>query len=111
MDSSSIELVGSEISGVTRDNDVVRVHFERAIIIKTMTGSIERTKWWQKGDLVFEGGVIEGELPELPAVCNGGDVGENIYTYRDMIPLYLESRGQAHCDLRLEGSDNQHISR
>ena len=37
--------------------------------------------------------------------CAGGDVGENIFTYRDMIPLPLESRGQAHCDLGIEGSD------
>jgi hypothetical protein len=37
----------------------------------------------------------------LPAECTGGDVGENIYTYRDMVPVPLESRGQAHCALRL----------
>ena len=111
MDSSSIELVGSEVSGVTREDDVVRVHFARVIIIKTMTGSVERTKWWQKGDLVFEDALIEGDLPDFPAVCSGGDVGENVYTYRDMIPLYLESRGQAHCDLSFEGSDNRLVVR
>ena len=111
MDSSSIELVGSEVSGATREGDVVRVHFARVIIIKTMTGSIERTKWWQKGDLVFEDALIEGDLPDFPAVCSGGDVGENVYTYRDMIPLNLESRGQAHCDLGFEGSDNRLVVR
>jgi hypothetical protein len=30
-------------------------------------------------------------------------VGENVYTYRDMIPVPLASRGHVHCDLRLEG--------
>ena len=105
MDSSSIELSGSEIDSVTADGDTVRVNFSRAIIVKTMTGSVERTRWWQKGALVFGGATLEGDLPPLPGICTGGDVGENIFTYRDMIPLPLESRGQAHCDLGIEGSD------
>ena len=108
MDSSTIELPGSEISGVTIDGDTICVHFERVIVIKTMTGAFERTKWWQQGDLVFEGAQLIGELPLFPAFCSGGDVGENIYTYRNMIPVPLESRGAAHCDLTMEGSD-QHL--
>lgn len=104
MDNSSIELAGSEIESVSVEGDSVRIIFSRAIIIKTMTGSVEKTKWWQKGALVFEGASLEGDLPPLPAVCAGGDVGENIFTYRDMIPVPLESRGQAHCDLRIEGA-------
>jgi hypothetical protein len=106
MDSSSIELAGSEIDSVTQDGETIRVEFSRAIIIKTMTGSVEKTRWWQKGALVFEGASLEGELPPLPAVCAGGDVGENIFTYRDMIPVPLESRGRAHCDLRTEGTED-----
>lgn len=105
MDSSSIELPGCRIASVTVDGGTVRVRFEPAYIIKTMTGSVERTRWWQNGELVFEGAELEGELPALPAECSGGDVGENIYTYRDMIPLPLESAGQAHCDLKLADSD------
>ena len=38
-------------------------------------------------------------------MCSGGDVGENVYTYRDMIPLPLESRGRIHCALGFEGTD------
>jgi len=106
MDSSSIELAGSEIDSVTQDGETIRVEFSRAIIIKTMTGSVEKTRWWQKGALVFEGASLEDKLPALPAVCAGGDVGENIFTYRDMIPVPLESRGRAHCDLRTEGTED-----
>jgi hypothetical protein len=29
----------------------------------------------------------------------GGDIDDNIYTYRDMIPLPLESRGAIRCEL------------
>jgi len=57
--------------------------------------------------MVFEEAEVQGELPEMPAVCDGGDVGENIYTYRDMIPLPLESRGRAHCNLKFQGTDKK----
>ena len=107
MDASSIELPGSQISAVIVEGDTVRVRLEPAYIIKTMTGSVERTKWWQNGELVFGDAELDDEqpLPALPAECVGGDVGENVYTYRDMIPLPLESRGHAHCTLKLRDSD------
>ena len=108
MDSSTIELPGSEISGVTIDGETISVHFQSVIIIKTMAGAFERTRWRQQGELVFEGAQLIDDLPSLPAVCSGGDVGENVYTYRNMIPVPLESRGAAHCDLTFEDSD-QHL--
>ncbi len=103
MDSTSIELTGSKIAAVSNQGDDVHIVFEPAFLIKHMTGSVERTRWWQNGALVFEGATmtVDGELPELPAPCEGGDVGENVYTYRDMIPVPLVSRGRAHCDLRV----------
>ena len=110
MDSSSIDLPGSEIESIELDNGVLRVRFSRAYIIKTMTGSVERTRWWQAGDLVMEGAEVEGELPRCPLVCAGGDVGENVYTSRDMIPLPLDSRGRTHCALSFEGSDQKLIA-
>jgi len=103
MDSSSINLPGCEVESIEVESDRVSVRFSKAYIIKTMTGSAERTRWWQAGSLVFEGAAVEGDLPQLPGVCSGGDVGENIFTYRDMIPIPLQSRGQAHCDLGFEG--------
>jgi hypothetical protein len=107
MDSSSIELPGSEIDAVTLEGGRLRVHFSRAHIVKTMTGSEERTRWWQSGDLVMEGATLAGELPAAPLVCAGGDVEDNVFTYRDMIPVPLDSRGRAGCDLRFEGSDDR----
>lgn len=103
MDSTSIALAGSQITAVKIDGDTVRVEFEPAYLIKHMTGSVEQTRWWQNGALVFEGAEVEGEspLPVLPGECRGGDVGENIYTYRDMVPVPLESRGRAHCALQV----------
>ncbi|MEN8174436.1 MAG: hypothetical protein ABFS23_01650 [Pseudomonadota bacterium] len=105
MDASSIELPASELESVVVDGATVRVRFSRAIIIKTMTGSVEKTRWWQKGELVFEQARLQGDLPPLPAPCAGGDIYDNIYTYRDMVPLPLNTRGRAGCDLAVEGTD------
>jgi hypothetical protein len=103
MDSTNIELPGSTVSAVSVDGDTIRIRFEPAYLIKTMTGSVERTRWRQNGSLLFEGAELDQNqpLPKLPANCTGGDVGENIYTYRDMIPVPLASHGSAHCLLKL----------
>jgi hypothetical protein len=109
MDLTSIELAGSVIASVTSQNDEVVIRFEPAYLIKSMTGSDERTKWKQNVELVFTGATVEdSDQLAFPATCAGGDVGENIYTYRDMIPVPLESRGSAHCDLGLIDTE-QHI--
>ena len=103
MDSTSIELRGSKVSAVEVEGETVRIEFAPAYLVKSMTGSAERTRWWQNGALVFEGAAVEQDqpLPDLPAECGGGDVGENVYTYRDMIPVPLDSRGHAHCALKV----------
>lgn len=105
MDSSSIELPGSEVESLTLADGQLRVRFSRAYIIKTMTGSAERTRWWQAGDLVMDGAQAETPLPDAPLVCAGGDIDENIYTYRDMIPFPLDSHGRTRCALRFQGMD------
>lgn len=108
MDSTSIDLVGSRITAVETDGDTVRVRLEPAYLIKTMTGSVERTRWWQNGYLVFTAAALRDQevLNSLPGECAGGDVSENIYTYRDMLPVPLESAGQASCSLKIKDSDD-----
>jgi hypothetical protein len=105
MDSSSIELPGSEIDSITLAEGRLSVHFSRAYILKTMTGSVERTRWWQVANLLIEGAEVRGEIPAAPLVCDGGDVDDNVFTYRDMIPIPLDSRGRTGCDLRFRGGD------
>ena len=110
MDSSSIELPGCEIAGILFTNGVLTVHFSRAYIVKTMTGSAERTRWWQAGDLIIEGASIADEIPQGALISAGGDVTANVYTYRDMIPLPLESRGRVGCDLKFTDVDQRLVA-
>lgn len=105
METSSIELCGAQIDRIELSDGRLRLHFPRVEIIKSMTGSVERTRWWQAGTLVIDAAEALAPLPDAPVVCAGGDVDENVYTYRDMIPLPLNGRGRVGCDLRLVGSD------
>lgn len=111
MDISSIELPGSEVEDIWIDGDRVVVRFSRAYIVKSMTGSKDRTRWWQAGELIFTDATVEAPCPKGRHICAGGDVGENVYTYRDMIPTPLDSRGRARCDLRFEGTEERLIVR
>lgn len=109
MDSSSIRLPGSELAEISFENGLLRVVFSRAYIIKTMTGSAEKTLWWQSGALILENAELLAPLPEQAPddtlICDGGDIDENVYTYRDMIPIPLDSRGYCRCDLALRGAN------
>ncbi len=99
MDSSSIQLADSQIDVIEHTPERLRIHFSRAIIIKTMTGSAEKTLWWQAGDLLLSQPELHGVLSPTPLTCTGGDIDDNIYTYRDMIPLPLASRGAIRVEL------------
>jgi hypothetical protein len=103
LDSVSIDLNGSEVAAIALQGRALRLDFSRAYLIKTMTGSIEQTRWWQAGQLIIEDAEVESPLPFGPLVCLGGDLEENVFTYRDMIPVPFESRGRVGCNLRFVG--------
>lgn len=104
MDTKHIELAGSEVESILAEGGRVVLRFSRAYVLESMSGAKQRTKWWQAGTLEFTDAELLEEPPTCPCVCAGGDVGENIYTYRDMIPIPLDSQGAAHCALRFEGT-------
>jgi len=110
LDNISIELKGSEIAAIDCREGLLTIEFSRAYLIKTMTGSNERTRWWQAGSLMIDGAVLEGDIPNCPLVCSGGDIEENIYTYRDMIPIPLDSRGHVRCELGFSGRESRLVA-
>ncbi|MEJ2466193.1 MAG: hypothetical protein P8045_10890 [Candidatus Thiodiazotropha sp.] len=54
MDSTTIELPGSEIESITLQDGKLIIRFSRAYLVKTLSGSVERTRWWQAGSLIFD---------------------------------------------------------
>lgn len=111
MDTSHIELPGSVIDTIDLAEGVLRIHFARANIIKTMTGSVEATRWWQAGALILEEAEAEGPIAPGPLTCEGGEIDENVYTYRDMIPIPFQSHGRIRCVLTFRDSDRVLIAR
>lgn len=111
MDSSQIDLPGSEIAAIDLEKGTLTLRFSRAYILKSMTGSKERTRWWQAGSLVIERVEEDPTIPPVPLVCTGGDIDENVYTYRDTIPIPFSSRGNIRCVLRFEGRSEPLIVR
>ncbi|GAB0147860.1 MULTISPECIES: hypothetical protein [Marichromatium] len=103
MDSISIDLKGSTVDAVEQRGGQLRIHFSRAYQLKTMTGSRERTRWWQAGTLVFDGADETVLPPPGELCCSGGELEDNLYVYRDMIPVPFESRGRVGCSLEFEG--------
>lgn len=103
MDNSQIELKGSELDSIDWAQGVLHIRFSRALILKSMTGSRELTRWWQTGELVLEGVQTPPDLPQGPRICVGGDLDANVFTYRDLIPIPFASRGHIRCLLRLQG--------
>jgi hypothetical protein len=110
LDSSYIELPGTRIGTVSRDGATVRVRLEPALIIKRMTGSKERTRWRQDGTLILEGvptgpggAPTHSDRLDGPRICTTGTIDDNLYSYRDMIPIPWISRGRIRCELALEG--------
>jgi hypothetical protein len=102
LDSSYLDLPGSTIAYIAVQGTDVSVRFARAILIKRMTGSHERTRWWQAGSLQLSDVNLSMRPLEGPLTCTGGDLEDNIYTYRDMIPIPFSSRGRIQCVLRFE---------
>jgi len=105
LDHSHVELKGLRITSLTRTETGLCIAFSWAAITKRMTGSQERTRWWQAGTLVLDELASEPWLPAGPWCCVGGTIDENIYSYRDLIPIPFTSRGQIRCLLQLEGQD------
>ncbi len=58
----------------------------------------------------MDGCRVLGEIPLGPLVCTGGSIDENIYTYRDMLPIPLNSRGRIRCDLGFKDCDLRLVS-
>jgi len=103
LDSIQIHLPGSQIESISVASGTLRIAFSRAFLVKSMTGSKERTRWWQAGSLILEGVEDPPPSPAGPLMCAGGDIDDNVYTYRDMVPIPFSSRGHIRFRLRFEG--------
>lgn len=102
---NTLQLPGAQLESIEQVGDDIILHFSEVQLIQEMEGAIEDSLWTQAVDLTIRDSTIEGPLPECPCVIRGGDMIDNIFTYRDHAPLPINWRGEVRCKFTVEGSD------
>ena len=102
---NTLQLPGAQLESIEQvDNDII-LHFSEVQLIQEMEGAIEDSLWTQAVDLTIRDATLAGPLPECPCIIKGGDMIDNIFTYRDHAPLPINWRGEVRCIFTVEGSD------
>jgi hypothetical protein len=101
---SSLQIPGAQLDRIERGDDTVILHFSLVHLVQVMEGAFQDSLWKQAGDLVIRNVEINGELPQCPCELLGGDMINNIYTYRDHAPLPIDWNGSIGCKFTVAGS-------
>jgi hypothetical protein len=101
-----LQLPGAQLESIERAGNNITLHFSQVQLIQEMEGAIEDSLWTQAVNLTIREIIIEDRLPECPCIVKGGDLIDNIFTYRDHAPLPLNWHGEVRCKLAIEGTDN-----
>ena len=99
-----LQIPGAQLESIEQSDNEITLHFSEVQLVQEMEGAIEDSLWTQAVNLVIREIEIEGELPECPCVIKGGDMIDNIFTYRDHAPLPINWRGEVRCMLTVAGT-------
>jgi hypothetical protein len=102
---SSLQLPGARLERIEQDDDTVTLHFSLIHLVQVMEGAFQDSLWKQACILVIRNVEIDGELPQCPCEIQGGDMTDNIYTYRDHAPLPINWNGSVGCKFTVAGSN------
>ena len=102
---NTLQIPGAQLESIEQADNEITLHFSQVQLVQEMEGAIEDSLWTQAVNLVIRDIEIEGELPACPCVIKGGDLVDNIFTYRDHAPLPINWRGEVRCTLTVEGCD------
>ena len=101
----TLQLPGAQLESIEPGENEITLHFTQFHIVQEMENAFEHSLWTQACDLVLRNISISGELPECPCEISGGDLTDNIFTYRDHAPLPIDWRGATGCTFTVAGSD------
>jgi hypothetical protein len=100
-----LQIPGAQLESIEQTDNEITLHFSQVQLVQEMEGAIEDSLWTQAVNLVIRDIEIEGKLPACPCVIKGGDMVDNIFTYRDHAPLPINWRGEVRCELTVEDTD------
>jgi len=101
---NTLQIPGAQLESIEQADHEITLHFSQVQLVQEMEGAIEDSLWTQAVNLVIREIEIEGELPECPCVIKGGDMIDNIFTYRDHAPLPINWHGEVRSALTIEGT-------
>ena len=101
---SSIQLPGARLERIEHEIDSLTLYFSQLHLVQVMEDAFQDSLWTQAGKLVIRNVEIDGALPACPCELKGGDMTNNIYTYRDHAPLPIDWKGSVGCKFTLAGS-------
>jgi hypothetical protein len=100
-----LQLPGAQLASIDQSEDEITLHFSQVQLVQEMENAIEDSIWTQAIDLTIKDIELEGELPVCPCELTGGDLTDNIFTYRDHAPLPINWQGEVCCKLIVTGHD------
>jgi hypothetical protein len=101
----TLQLPEARLESIDRDADAITLRFSQVYLVQEMENAFEDSLWTQAVNLSVRDYSLDGELPACPCEISGGDITNNIYTYRDHAPLPINWRGDVRCVLQPAGSD------
>ena len=96
---NTLQIPGAQLDSIEQGDNEITLHFSQVQLLQEMEAAIEDSLWTQAVNLTIRDIEIEGELPECPCIIKGGDLVDNIFTYRDHAPLPINWRGEVRCKL------------
>ena len=100
-----LQLPGAQLASIDQAGDTFTLHFSRVELIQEMEGAIQDSLWTQAVTLTISGAELTGQLPACPCEISGGDLVNNIFTYRDHAPLPIDWHGEIRCMLTPAGGE------
>ena len=91
--SYTLQLPEARLESIDRDADTITLRLSRAFLVQEMENAFEDSLWTQAMNLSIRDYSLDGELPDCPCEIGGGDMTNNIYTYRDHAPLRSHGPG------------------
>jgi hypothetical protein len=102
--SYTLQLPEARLESIDRDADTITLRFAQVQLVQQMENAFEDSLWTQAVNLTLRDYSLDGDLPDCPCEISGGDITNNIYTYRNHAPLPINWRGDVRCTLTVAGS-------
>lgn len=99
-----LQIPGARLESVERSQDTVSLRFSRVELIQVMENAFDDSLWHQPVNLTISNCSVAGDLPETGCEIESGEMTDNIYTYRDSVPLPINWRGDVSCSFKTAGN-------